>query len=161
MLKCLISFTLIALPPANIVAQGIDREAFAELVFAVCDHERMGEAFVSLKERDRPVLYVEFPQGIRGVGPDETIELGTRHGLVIMAYEKYIFFFQIKHWLEFKDVVMSEKGVHAYFRTYNHVDATVPIPIIKGSAERKPGKGGTRVRFLKKIPSDKQFKRKR
>ena len=160
-LKGLILLTLLGPSSPGIAAEGIERQAFTDLVRAVCDHEKMAAAFVPSDWHGRSVLHVEFPRGIIGVGPEETIEIDTRHGLVVLAYKKYIFFFQIARWLEFKDIVEAEQRVHAYFRTYSHIDATVPIPIIKGSVEWKLKKGTMDVRFLNKIPSDKAFKQKR
>ena len=150
---------LLAAPASVADAQGVDRTAFIELVLAISDQKEMASVFVPSEKNGWPVLYVEFPTGIQGVHSEETIERETEHGLVIMAHKKYIFFFQIRQWLVLQEIEHSENLVQAYFRTYSLADAPVPIPIIKGSVKLRPENGVKEVRFLKQIPSDKEFKR--
>ncbi len=84
-----------------------------------------------------------------------------RHGRIVFAHKKYIFFLKVKHWLEVQNMEVSMDRAYGYFRTYSHVDAGIPIPILKGSValEGSGASVGPTVRILKKIPSDAAFNR--
>lgn len=146
---------------AALSQEPIDRERFVRMAAAVCDHDALASAFTLSAQHDGPVLYVQFPAGISGVHPEEMFDVEGRHGRIVFAHKKYIFFLMVKHWLVFQDIEVSMDRALGYFRSYNHVDAEMPTPIVKGSVSMvsPDATWEPTIRLLKKIPSDKAFKR--
>jgi hypothetical protein len=140
-------------------AQGpIDREAFISTAMVVTDQQAFVQVFTGSPAHDKPVLWVQIPEGVEGIG-EETIEREGRNGVVIIARESYLFFHQIQHKLRFFDMVEKEGGVTAWFRTYNNVEASSELPILKGKVWMPvfDGLGPAKVEFLDRIPADRKF----
>lgn len=138
----------------------ISKEDFVSMVMVVTDQQAFVQVFTGSPAHDKPVLWVQIPQGVEGIGV-ETIERVGRNGLVIMARESYLFFHQIQHKLRFFDMVAKDGGVTAYFRTYNDVEGTLELPILKGKIWMPvfDGLGPAKVEFLERIPADRKFNR--
>jgi len=125
----------------------------------VTDQSAFVQVFTGSPTHTKPVLYVQIPQGVEGIGEQETIEREGRNGLVIMAHETHLFFFQIQHKLCFFDMVEKDGGITAYFRTYNDVEGTLDLAILKGKIWMPvfDGLGPAKVEFLDRIPADRKF----
>lgn len=158
--SCLFLFAVLVLFTSfPCFAQGpIDREAFISTAMVVTDQQAFVQVVTVSTAHDKPVLWVQVPEGVEGIG-EETIEREGRNGTVIMARESYLFFHQIQHKLRFFDMVQKKGGITAYFRTYNDIEGTLELPIIKGKV-RMPvvdGLGSATVQLLDRIPADREF----
>jgi len=154
--------TILGLLAAPCNAQGpIGREAFVSTVMVVTDQQAFVQVFTGSPDHGKAVLWVEIPEGVEGIGADETIEREGRNGLVIMAHTKYIFSHRVLHTLRFFDMVEKDGGITAYFKTYNNEGATMDLPILKGKIWMPvfDGLGPAEVEFLDHIPADRRSRK--